>query len=227
MDRILIVDDDRDLVSLMGEFLSSNGYQVDTAHNGPDGLRKALAGSVDLIVLDVMMPGFDGFEVLRRLRAQSHVPVLMLTARTDSQSRIAGLDTGADDYLPKPFEPLELVARIRAILRRTKPGMSTNPIEVSGVRLEPAARTVTLNGQPVDITTIEYDVLELLMRRAGSVVSRDDLAQRLYGRDATPFDRSIDVHISHLRRKLEGPVELIRTIRGTGYQFAVEGGRAA
>jgi two-component system response regulator CpxR len=223
--RILIVDDDRELVRLMDEFLRNQGFEAAAAYNGPDGLREALGGGYDLVLLDVMMPGFDGFELLRRLRAESQVPVLMLTARTESQSRILGLEGGADDYLPKPFEPLELVARIRAILRRTRPAGSA-PLEISGVRLDPGARTVQFAGQPVEVTSIEYDILEVLMRSAGRVVSRDELTRRLYQRDSTPFDRSIDVHISHLRKKLEGSQELIRTVRGVGYQFAAEGAGA-
>jgi two-component system response regulator CpxR len=206
----------------MTEFLSTQGFAVTAAYNGPDGLRAALEGQHDLVLLDVMLPGFDGFEVLRRLREASDVPVLMLTARTESQSRILGLEGGADDYLPKPFEPMELAARIRAILRRTRPLQRNPALEISGVRIEPASRRVQHNGKPVDTTTIEYDILETLMRSAGRVVSRDELMQRLYQRQATPFDRSIDVHISHLRKKLEGPRELIRTVRGVGYQFAVE-----
>jgi two-component system, OmpR family, response regulator CpxR len=220
--RILLVDDDKELTSLMEEFLDGHGFTVAAAHNGAAGLREALAGLYDLVVLDVMMPGLDGFEVLRKLRMESQVPVLMLTARTEASSRIKGLEGGADDYLPKPFEPLELVARIRAILRRTRTATAAGPLEVSGVRLDPSSRRVQIGGKPVDITTIEYDILEVLMRAAGRVVSRDELMQRLYQRPSTPFDRSIDVHISHLRRKLEGPQELIRTVRGIGYQFAVE-----
>jgi two-component system, OmpR family, response regulator CpxR len=221
--RILLVDDDRDLVSLVEEFLRQNGFEVATAHNGPEGLKQALSGEHDLLILDVMMPGFDGFEVLRRLRTESQLPVLMLTARTESQSRIQGLDAGADDYLPKPFEPLELVARIRAILRRAKRSADNQgTLEVSRVRIDPGSRRVFYRDEPVEVTTIEYDILEMLMRAAGRVVSRDELMQRLYQREATPFDRSIDVHISHLRRKIDSPVELIRTIRGVGYQFAVD-----
>jgi two-component system response regulator CpxR len=219
---VLVVDDDRELVRLMDEFLREHGFETAAAHNGPDGLKAALSGACDLVLLDVMMPGFDGFEVLRRLRAESQVPVLMLTARTESQSRILGLEGGADDYLPKPFEPLELVARIRAILRRTRPVDKKAVLEISGVRLEPGSRSVYFAGKPVEVTSIEYDILEVLMRSAGRVVSRDELTRRLYQRDSTPFDRSVDVHISHLRKKLEGPHELIRTVRGVGYQFAVE-----
>lgn len=220
--RILLVDDDRELAALMGEFFAQHGFALAAACDGPTGLREALGGSYDLVLLDVMMPGFDGFEVLRRLRAESSVPVLMLTARTESASRILGLETGADDYLPKPFEPLELIARIRAILRRTRAAEGRPALELSGVRIEPGARRVYHLGQPVEVTSIEYDILETLMRSAGRVVSRDELMQRLYRREATPFDRAIDVHISHLRRKLESPAELIRTVRGIGYQFAIE-----
>jgi two-component system, OmpR family, response regulator CpxR len=207
----------------MEEFFEQQGFVCRMAYNGPDGLREALSGAYDVVLLDVMMPGFDGFEVLRRLRAESDVPVIMLTARTESSSRILGLETGADDYLPKPFEPLELVARIRAVLRRARPSAVSNaPMEISGVRMEPANRRLYHRGDLVDVTTIEYDILETLMRSAGRVVSRDELMQRLYQRDSSPFDRSIDVHISHLRKKLEGTRELIRTIRGVGYQFAVD-----
>lgn len=220
--RILLVDDDRELAALMGEFFAQHGIKLTAAYDGPSGLKEALSGPYDLVLLDVMMPGFDGFELLRRLRAESNVPVLMLTARTESASRILGLETGADDYLPKPFEPLELVARIRAILRRARTEEVRPSLEISGVRIEPGSRRVYHRGQPVEVTSIEYDILETLMRSAGRVVSRDELMQRLYQREATPFDRAVDVHISHLRKKLENPVELIRTVRGVGYQFAIE-----
>ncbi len=224
--KVLVVDDDRQLVSLMTEFLEQSGFATTSAYNGADGLAEALGAGHDIVLLDVMMPGMNGFEVLRRLRSESQIPVLMLTAKTESQSRILGLNTGADDYLPKPFEPLELVARIRAILRRTRASDTKTTLDISGVRLESQARRVYLNGDPVDVTSIEYDILEVLMRSAGHVVTRDDLMKRLYQREATPFDRSIDVHISHLRKKLEGSQELIRTVRGLGYQFAVESSRA-
>ncbi|MDX2149917.1 MAG: response regulator transcription factor [Bryobacteraceae bacterium] len=218
--RVLMVDDDRELVSLIGEFLESCGFQVEAAHDGPSGLAAAAGGGHDLVLLDVMMPGFDGFEVLRRLRAVSSVPVLMLTARTESRDRVHGLDAGADDYLPKPFEPLELAARMRAILRRTVRVGAGTKIEIGAVVLDGGSRSVAVEGRPVEVTSIEYDILETLMRAAGRVVSRDELMRRLYQREATPFDRSIDVHISHLRKKLEAPQEMIRTIRGVGYQFA-------
>ncbi len=219
--RILIADDDRELVALMGEFLGHHGFITDGAHNGPDSLRAALSGSYDLVVLDVMMPGFDGFEVLKQLRLKSRIPVLMLTARTESQSRIRGLEAGADDYLPKPFEPEELLARIRAVLRRSYPLTDRTPMEVGGLRLEPASRRVLHDGSPIDVTSVEYDILEMLMTYAGRVVSRDQIAQRLYHRKATAFDRAIDVHVSRLRKKLE-PDDPIRTVRGVGYQFVVK-----
>lgn len=217
--RILIVDDDRELTALMSEFLTAQDFQVACEHTGPDGLRAALETRPDLVLLDVMMPGFDGFEFLRRLREQSDLPVLMLTARTEASSRIAGLEGGADDYIPKPFNPREVAARIRAILRRSAPREAGDTIERSGIRLEPQARRVLAGGSELDFTSVEYDILELLMRNAGRAVTRDEVSQRLYQRPATPFDRAIDVHISHIRKKLgEG---LIRTVRGVGYQFAV------
>jgi two-component system response regulator CpxR len=221
--RVLIVDDDDELVSLMSAFLTQQGFQTAAAHDGPAGLEAALSGQHELVLLDVMMPGFDGFELLRRLRQQSDMPVLMLTARTEPLSRVRGLDGGADDYLPKPFDPMELAARIRAILRRYRKSdeSSDDAIEVSGVRVEPAARRAIAYGREIELTGIEYEILDTLIRSAGRVVSRDDLMQRLYRREATPFERSIDVHISHLRKKLEGPVDLIRTVRGVGYQFVI------
>ena len=222
--HLLLVDDDAELGALMREFFRAREIDCTTCANGFEGLDLALRGGFDLILLDVMMPGLDGFEVLKRLRAQRDTPVLMLTARTESASRIRGLEGGADDYLPKPFEPLELLARVRAILRRTQgqPRDPLSPIEAAGVRLDPSARTVALNGAPVEMTTIEFDILESLLRAAGRVVSRDELSQRFYNRPASPYDRSIDVHISHLRKKLDGGGERIRTIRGMGYQFALE-----
>ncbi len=221
--QVLLIDDDTELTSLMREFFAANQIDLDAVHNGEDGLTAALSGRYELVLLDVMLPGFDGFEVLRRLRGESQVPVLMLTAKTESHNRILGLDSGADDYLPKPFEPLELLARIRAILRRVASSEARlhSAIEFSGVHLDPSSRRVLLRGQAVELTTIEYEILETLMRSAGRVVSRDELTQRLYQRSSTPFERAIDVHISHLRRKLESDLDLIRTIRGSGYLFMI------
>jgi two-component system response regulator CpxR len=217
--RILVVDDDTELCSLLGEFLTREGFSVDFEHDGRKGLDRALKGEHALIILDVMMPGMDGFDVLKRLRQQSKAPVIMLTARGEDVDRIVGLELGADDYLSKPFNPRELAARIRAILRRIEAKPAGGRIEVNGVVLDPGAREVLFDGQPVPTTTLEFDILEVLMRQAGRVVSRDMLMENMYNRKATPFDRSIDMHVSHLRKKLEGRRELIKTIRGVGYQF--------
>jgi two-component system response regulator CpxR len=218
--RLLLIDDDTELCSLLVEFLKGEGFTVECAHEGRQGLDRALHGGFNLVILDVMLPGLDGFEILRRLRKESRVPVLMLTARGEDVDRIVGLELGADDYLPKPFNPRELVARARAILRRYEPHTTTaSRLEVNGVVLDPATRQVTVDGRPADLTTFEFDILELLMRAAGRVLSRDDLMENLYNRKATPFDRSIDMHISHLRRKLETTRPFIKTIRSVGYQF--------
>jgi two-component system, OmpR family, response regulator CpxR len=220
--HILLVDDDAELCSLLGEFLQREGYTVECAHTGKQGLSKALEAGVNLVVLDVMLPELDGFEILRRLRQESKVPVIMLTARGEDVDRIVGLELGADDYLPKPFNPRELAARIRAILRRYEPrpaGASTR-LEVNGVSLDPGTREVVTNGNSIELTTFEFDILEMLMRSAGRVLSRDALMENFYNRKATAFDRSIDMHISHLRKKLNRGESLIKTIRGVGYQFS-------
>lgn len=221
MARILLIDDDAELCSLLVEFLSREGFTVDCEHDGRRGLERALHGGADLVVLDVMLPGMDGFEILRKVRQRSRVPVLMLTARGEDTDRIIGLELGADDYLPKPFNSRELVARIRAILRRLeRPPSPGGRIEVSGITLDPATRDVFRKGEPVEVTTFEFDILEMLMRAAGRVLSRDDLMESLYNRKATPYDRSIDMHVSHLRRKLETGRPLIKTVRGVGYLFS-------
>ncbi|HYZ86601.1 MAG TPA: response regulator transcription factor [Bryobacteraceae bacterium] len=217
--RILVIDDDIELASLLKEYLEREGFEVEFAHDGRTGLARALDGSADLVVLDVMLPGLDGFEILRRLRPQSRVPILMLTARGEEVDRIVGLELGADDYLPKPFNPRELAARIRAILRRLHDKEPEGRIEVNGVSLDPGSRSVTVDGKPVDLTTIEFDILENLMRSAGRVLSRDALMEALYNRKATAFDRSMDMHISHIRRKLQTDRPIIKTVRGVGYQF--------
>ena len=219
--RILVVDDDVELCSLLGEFFRREGFTVDFQHNGAEGLEKASRGEHSLVVLDVMLPGLDGFEVLRRLRQRSQIPVLMLTARDEDVDRIVGLELGADDYLPKPFNPRELSARIRAILRRVeaRPAVAEPPLEVNGVVLDPATREVTCDGRQVELTTLEFDLLRLLMRAAGRVLSRDALMEEIYDRKATPFYRSVDMHISHLRKKLETGRQRIKTVRSVGYQF--------
>ncbi len=217
--RLLIVDDDVELCSLLKEFLEREGYNVQCVHEGHGALDLAQQGGFDLIILDVMLPGLDGFEILKRLRLSSRVPVLMLTARGQDVDRIVGLELGADDYLPKPFNPRELSARVKAVLRRTETKSNRSRVEVNGVLLDPGTREVICDGKAVDVTTLEFDILEQLMRNAGRVVSRDGLMESLYNRKSTPFDRSIDMHVSHLRRKLESSRPVIKTIRGVGYQF--------
>jgi two-component system, OmpR family, response regulator CpxR len=219
--KILLVDDDAELCVLLAEFLKREGFEVEAEHDGRRGLERATRSSYELVILDVMLPGMDGFQVLRTLRKESRVPVIMLTARGEDVDRIIGLELGADDYLPKPFNPKELAARIRAIIRRLEPRTdeTRQRIEVNGVLLDPGSREVFLDGQRIDLTTFEFDILELLMRSAGRALSRDDLMEHLYNRPATPYDRSVDMHISHLRRKLEAGRPLIKTLRGAGYQF--------
>jgi two-component system response regulator CpxR len=218
--RVLLIDDDVELGALLKEFLTREGFSVEVEHEGRRGLQRAAAGDSDLVVLDVMLPGMDGFEILRQLRQQSRVPVLMLTARADDLDRIEGLELGADDYLVKSFNPRELAARIRAILRRTETRASERGrLEVNGVSLDPGSREVSVDGRRVELTTLEFDVLELLMRAAGRGLSRDDLMEAIYHRKSSPFERSIDMHISHLRKKLERDSLLIKTVRGVGYQF--------
>ena len=213
------MDDDEELAGLLSELLTREGFRVDMQHDGIKGLATALGGGFDLMILDVMLPGMDGFEILRRVRRESRLPVLMLTARGEDEDRIIGLELGADDYLPKPFNTRELVARVRAIMRRLEERRPGVKFEVNGISIDPGTRDVMRNGVPVEVTTFEFDILETLMRAAGRVVSRDDLMEELYGRKATPFDRSVDMHISHLRKKLEGDKPLIKTVRGVGYQF--------
>lgn len=217
---VLLIDDDRDLCQLMADFFHRRDMAVTLAYDGRAGLAIALEAKHDLILLDVMLPVLDGFEVLRQLRRRSRVPIIMLTARTSQPDRVAGLDAGADDYLPKPFGPDELLARIRAVLRRTKASAVSQgePISTGTLTLDPFTRTATLSAKPLELTAIEFDILEYLVRGAGRVVSRDELSSLLYQRPATPYERAIDVHISHLRKKIEpsGTV-VIRTLRGMGY----------
>src|SRR6266851_3730700 len=213
----------------MAEFFSGHGFGLEAAHDGRSGLARALEGGFDVIILDVMLPVLDGFEVLAQMRRRTSVPVIMLTARIEQADRIAGLDAGADDYLPKPFGPEELLARIRAVLRRAgHTGSAKSPVvEVAGLRLNSQTREVWLDDQPVDLTSIEFDILDLLVRSSGRIVSRDELTAALYQRESTPYERSLDVHMSHLRKKLErGDRPLIRTVRGVGYLLAAGSGEA-
>jgi two-component system, OmpR family, response regulator CpxR len=227
--RVLLIDDDVELCSLLKDFLRLEGFALECEHDGRRGLERALQGDSELVILDVMLPGMDGFEILRQLRQKSKVPVLMLTARGEDVDRIIGLELGADDYMPKPFNARELAARARAILRRVESHAhpAHGRIEVNGVLLDPASREVFRDGKPVELTTFEFDILEMLMRSAGRVLSRDALMENMYNRKATPFDRSIDMHISHLRKKLETDRTLIKTVRGVGYQFCRTLGEAA
>lgn len=222
MERILMVDDDVELCELVVEYLTAEGFTLEVVHDGESGARKGATAPYSLIVLDVMLPGVNGFDALRRIRAVSSVPVLMLTARGDDVDRIVGLEIGADDYLPKPFNPRELVARIRAILRRSKPESLTDGLVVGDVEVDFGSRSVRKNGEPVTITSVEFDVLVTLFQEAGKVVSREDVSQKALGRPFNPFDRSVDMHVSNLRKKL-GPQadggERIKSVRGVGYIY--------
>ena len=227
MNRILIIDDDAELCALIARFLSSEGFEIDRAANARQGIEHALSGSYALIMLDVMMPDLNGFDVLRQIRAQSRTPVLMLTARGDTHDRVIGLEMGADDYLPKPYDPAELAARIRAVLRRSKPlpaSTDSAPLVVIGdIELNPSSRAVTRNGTSVDLTAVEFDLLAALMKVAGTVVKREDLVRTVLGREFSPYDRSIDTHVCNLRKKIErlkDGTERIKGIRGTGYLYA-------
>jgi two-component system response regulator CpxR len=238
--RVLIIDDDEELCELVTEYLRREGMNTDVVHDGEGGTQRAQSGEYSVVVLDVMLPGIGGFEVLRRLRATrgatSRLPVLMLTARGDEVDRVLGLELGADDYLAKPFSSRELVARLRAILRRTQvepaeansvePTRTTarEPVRVGDIELNEATREVRRGATPLDLTSAEFDVLEVLLRSAGEIVTRESIAQAGLGRQLMPFDRSIDVHISNLRRKI-GPNkrggERIKAVRGVGYIYAL------
>lgn len=219
---LLLVDDDAELCGMMREFFTESGHRLDTVFNGREGLATALRGAYDLMILDVMLPGLDGLALLEQLRRKKDMPVIMLTARVQQHDRILGLNSGADDYLPKPFDPDELLARIRAVLRRTQGAdrQSDATVTLGGVTVNASTREVWCAGAPVELTSMEFDLLDLLMRSAGQVVSRDQITSVLFEREATPYDRFLDVHISHLRKKLQGGRNLIRTIRGVGYVFA-------
>jgi two-component system response regulator CpxR len=226
--KILIIDDDIELCELLSDYLSAEGFAAEAVHDGEDGVERALNNGFGLIVLDVMLPRLSGFEVLRRIRTGSSVPVLMLTARGDEVDRIVGLEMGADDYLPKPFNPRELVARLRAILRRamcplTGTESASSLLSVGDVSVDPGARNVLCGGNPVEVTSVEFSLLEVLLRMAGKVISREDLSLQALGRTLNYQDRSIDVHVSSLRKKLgtlgDGS-ERIKSVRGVGYIYA-------
>ena len=230
VNQLLIIDDDRALVNLLKRFLEAESFKVDAAYDHDSGLAAARSNQHELVILDVMLPGGSGFELLKALRHESAVPVLLLTARGEAVDRILGLEIGADDYLAKPFDPRELVARIRAVLRRTREAATGTArseqdelFKVGDIELSVATRNVTCGGKPVDLTSVEFNVLELLLRNAGSVVTREQIAEVALGRPLNAFDRSVDVHVSRLRKKLGsflGTEELIRPIRGVGYFLA-------
>ena len=228
--HLLVVDDDAELCQLLLQYLTPEGYRVEAVHSGLEGVERALSGDHALVVLDVMLPDVRGFEVLRRVRAHSQMPVLMLTARGDEQDRILGLEMGADDYLPKPFNPRELCARIEAILRRSQPDTGAvepriaGPVVIDDVAMDPGARVVQRRGERLDLTTVEFDLLKAFLRSAGQVIPREELVRTVLSRAFSPFDRSIDTHVSNLRRKL-GPtpdgLERIKGVRGIGYQYSL------
>lgn len=227
MDRVLIVDDDVELCRLLSERLTSEGFALEAVHDGPHGLDRVLSQEHALVILDLMLPRMGGLEVLRRVRKQSPVPVLILTARGEDVDRVLGLEIGADDYLPKPFNPRELIARIRAILRRTsRTARTLSSYAIGDVQIDPAAREVRIDGMAIDLTSVEFTLLETLLRDAGHVATREHLTETVLGRKLGPFDRVIDVHISNLRKKLGRAhgEERIKAVRGSGYLFVSRSG---
>lgn len=231
MEDVLLIDDDVELGSMLTDYLGRNGFRVSVEHRGDTGLRAATEKQWAVILLDIMLPGLGGLELLKQLRTTSRTSVLLLTARGEDVDRIVGLEVGADDYLPKPFNPRELLARMRAILRRTtgaEAGAIRRAVRVDDLELDPAARNVSKSGQDVNLTDVEFALLEALMQSPGTVLSRDALSEKVLGRRFSPFDRSLDMHISRLRRKLSevsGGDDMVRTIRSEGYQLLVRRAR--
>ena len=228
MVKVLLIDDDSELTAMLAEYLAQENFEARAVADGESGAAEALSGDYAIVVLDVMLPRLSGIETLRRIRQKSRIPVLMLTARGDNIDRIVGLDLGADDYVPKPCTPGELVARLRAILRRTDghdaPGPASD-LQVGALILRSASRTAEWRGQPLDLTGTEFNLLEVLARNAGHLISKQDLSKRALGRPLTPFDRRIDVHISSIRQKLgsrDDGRSWIQTVRGLGYQLVDE-----
>jgi DNA-binding response OmpR family regulator len=224
--HILIIDDDQELCALLQDFLQLEGFSTDSIHDGADAIELCKGAEFDAIVLDVMLPRVQGFDVLRRLRDFTSTPVIMLTARGDDTDRIVGLEMGADDYLAKPCNPRELAARLRAILRRTDKSAEPAPelLDIDGLTASITERKVTLGGVEIKLTTAEFNILTVLMSHAGEVVNKEMLSQQALGRALTAYDRSIDVHVSNLRKKLVGAeAELIKNVRGIGYQLTRRG----
>lgn len=222
MDKILLIDDDRKLHELLQEYLRAEAIELAYENNGRAGLDRLDRETFDAVFLDVMMPGLNGLEVLSKIRERHLVPVIMLTAKGDETDRVVGLELGADDYLGKPFSPRELLARLRAVLRRVRPPQDQQRLSLGGVTLLVAARSVQVDGQQPELTALEFDLLLTLMRRAGRVIRREDLLQESGRADVAVSDRAIDVHISHVRKKLGEKGRLIRTVRGVGYTFIRE-----
>lgn len=223
---LLVIDDDIELCELLTTYLGKGGFDVTSVNHGEEGFKEATSNPYDLVVLDVMLPGLNGFDVLRKIRTESNIPIIMLTARDEDVDRIVGLELGADDYLPKPFNPRELVARIEAILRRSSATdlmpRESDILEVGTVRIDAGRREVFLDDNPVELTSTEFAILDVLLRAAGKVVTREELSSTALGRNLTRFDRSIDVHVSKLRKKLGGTSDAdsrIKTVRGMGYQY--------
>ncbi len=222
---LLIIDDDERLCSLLATYLSQHGYELLSAGDGEMGLKLIKDRRPLLVILDLMLPGRDGFEICRDLRKQSRIPVIMLTARGDITDRVVGLELGADDYLPKPFEPRELVARIQSILRRAEPRTATEKLKLGALELDPSARTVRLKGKSIELSTTEFDLLELFLRNPGRVLTRDWIMDQLRGQDWEAFDRSIDIAVSRLRAKIEEDAKTpryLKTIRKKGYLLGGE-----
>jgi DNA-binding response OmpR family regulator len=223
--RVLCIDDDVRLFELLASYLGENGVHLEHAADGRQGLATLERGVFDAVLLDVMMPGLDGLEVCRRIREKSRIPVIMLTARGDETDRVVGLELGADDYVPKPFSPRELLARLRAVLRRTATAGGEPPLVVGNVSVDLGAREVRVGGGVVELTALEFDLLVALARRPGRVVPREVLLEEAGRGDVTVSDRTVDVHVSHLRKKLgDDPraPKLIKTVRGVGYVLARE-----
>ena len=223
--RVLLIDDDARLSEMLGEYLRTRGYQVDICGDGEAGLVAQGRAGYDAVILDIMLPGIDGLEVCRRMRARSQVPVLMLTARGDDMDRIVGLELGADDYLPKPFNPRELLARLAAILRRARPALADSELlRIGPLEIDRAAREVRVHGQRKELTGRQFELLLLLAERAGRVQTREQILEALKGEEWDSVDRSIDVHISRIRQLIEDDARhprLVQTVRGTGYVLSV------
>ena len=227
MDKILIIDDDEELCELVSEYLTVEGFEVDAVHDGETGLSRALEGLHDLAILDVMLPKKNGFDVLRDLRETSKLPVLMLTARGEDMERIVGLEIGADDYLPKPFNPRELVARLKAILRRTDDSgekITDGKLNVDDLEVSISGRYAKIGDEKMNLTAVEFDLLVALVEMAGKVVKKEDLSVKVLERELSPFDRSLDMHVSNLRKKLgkrDNGDDRIKTVRSVGYIYTL------